>query len=169
MSLGRVLGVAVACVCLAAPAALAAPIHPVGLPLTLTLPSGWTATGSSSQARFNASGPSGGHLAVTSGGSFPKLLPFSVFMSTESAAAKKAYRAEDPHASVSSRKVILPSGPAVETSVRVNHGAGPTAIDLYSLLHNGVTYHFTFYTSPSQLAAAKADFTSAAKSIRWTS
>ena len=152
-----------------APAALAAPIHPAGLPFTLTLPAGWTPTGASGVARFSAAGPSGAHLAVTKGGSFPMSLPFATFVSIEAASAKKAYRAEDPHAVVTARRVRLPSGPAVRIGVTVNHGGTPIAIDLYSLLHKGVTYHFTYFTSRSQLASAAGGFSSSARSIRWTS
>jgi hypothetical protein len=154
--------------CVAVPAALAVPVHPRGLPLTFTLPSGWVAGGASDAARFTASGASG-KLAVTTGGSFPMSLPFSSFVATETAAAEKAYRAEDPHAVVTGKKVVLPSGPAVRITATVSHGGAPTAIDLYSLLHKGVTYHFTYFTSKPQLKAALPGFTSSARSIRWAS
>jgi len=169
MALRRVVMAVLLGACVSAPAALAAATHPQGLPLTITLPAGWAATGATSQARFTAVGPNGGHLAVTTGGSFPMSLPFSVFVQTETAAATKAYRAEDPHAVVKGRKVTLPSGPAVQITARVSHGGAPTAVDLYSLLHKGVTYHFTYYTSASQLGAALPAFTSSVKSIRWAS
>jgi hypothetical protein len=162
----------VALTCIAAavavPAALAGSVHPTGLPVTLTLPAGWTATGASGQSRFSAAGPNGGHLAVTTGGSFPMTLPFATFVSTETAAATKAYKAEDPKAVVTGKKVMLPSGPAVQITATVSHGGAPIAIDLYSLLHKGVTYHFTYYTSKPQLGSAIGGFTSSAKSIRWT-
>ena len=70
-------------------AALAASIHPQGLPVTITLPNGWTATGATSQARFTAIGPNGRHLAVTTGGWFPMSLPFTSFVQTETAAASQ--------------------------------------------------------------------------------
>ena len=154
---------------LAVPAAFAAPIHPAGLPFRLTLPAGWTPTGASGVARFSAAGPNGAHLAVTKGGSFPMSLPFATFLSIEAASAKKAYRAEDPKAVVTARRVTLPSGPAVRITVTVNHGGAPIAIDLYSLLHKGVTYHFTYFTSTSQRTSAAGSFSSSARSIRWTS
>ena len=172
MNLRRVFSALLIAACAAAPAALAAPaapVHPQGLPVTITLPNGWTAIGATSQARLTAIGPNGGHLAVTTGGSFPMSLPFTSFVDTETAAATKAYRAEDPHAVVTGRKVTLPSGPAVQITARVSHGGAPVAIDLYSLLHNGVTYHFTYYTAASQLRAAVRDFASSARSIRWAS
>jgi hypothetical protein len=153
----------------AVPAALAAPIHPAGLPFRLTLPAGWTPVGASGVSRFSAAGPDGAHLAVTKGGSFPMSLPFATFVSIEAASAKKAYRAEDPHAVVTARRVTLPSGLAVRITVTVNHGGAPIAIDLYSLLHKGVTYHFTYFTSKSQLANAAGGFSSSARSIHWTS
>jgi hypothetical protein len=152
----------------AVPAALAAPVHPAGLPLTITLPAGWTPTGASGETRFSAVGPNGAHLAVTKGGSFPMSLPFSTFVTTEVGSAKQHYRSEDPSAVVTGTMVTLPSGPAVLIKTTVNHGS-PLSIELYSLLHKGVTYHFTFYTSKSQLPAASGGFSSAAKSIRWTS
>ena len=138
------------------------------LPVTITLPAGWTATGATPVARFNASSSSGGHLAVTTGGSYPSGLPFSLFVNTESAAARKAYRAQDPHAVVSGKQVTLPSGPAVQIKAIVHHGGAPTAIDLFSLLHNGVTYHFTFFTNGSSLGSQAGAFSSAAKSIHFT-
>ena len=169
MNLRRVLGALVVAACVSAPAALAASVHPQGLPVSVTLPNGWTPTGATSRARFTAIGPNGGHLAVTTGGSFPMSLPFASFVDTETAAATKAYRAEDPHAVVTARRVRLPSGPAVRIGVTVDHGGTPIAIDLYSLLHKGVTYHFTYFTSRSQLASAAGGFSSSARSIRWTS
>jgi hypothetical protein len=153
----------------AVPAAFAAPVHPAGLPFRLTLPAGWTPTGASGVSRFSAAGPSGAQLAVTKGGSFPMSLPFATFVSIETASAKKAYRAEDSHAVVTARRVRLPSGPAVRISVTVNHGGAAIAIDLYSLLHKGVTYHFTYFTSRSQLASAADGFNRSARSIHWTS
>src|SRR5262249_34522166 len=75
----------------------AASIHPTGLPVTLTLPSGWSAGGATKAAVFNASGRAG-HLAVTKGGSFPQGLPFALFLKTETSAAAKAYKGEDAHA-----------------------------------------------------------------------
>ena len=96
-------------------------------------------------------------------------LPFSTFVTTETAARPKAYKAEDPKAVVTAKKVMLPSGPAVQITATVSHGGAPIAIDLYSLLHKGVTYHFTYYTCKSQLGSARGGFTSSAKSIRWTS
>jgi hypothetical protein len=168
MSLRRLLLTGGLTACISAPAALAAAVHPQGLPVALTLPNGWAATGASSQARFNAIGPNGAHLAVTSGGSFPMTVPYAMFVETEEAAATKAYRAEDRTAVVTARKVTLPSGPAVLISARVSHGGAPLAIEIYSLLHNGATYHFTYYTSASQLGAAQRDFAASAKSIRWT-
>ena len=53
--------------------------------------------------------------------------------------------------------MTLPSGPAVRITATVNHGGAPIAIDLYSLLHKGVTYHFTYFTSTSQRASALAE------------
>ncbi len=151
----------------AVPAGLAAPVHPAGLPFTLTLPAGWMPTGASGIARFGAVGPDGSHLAVTRGGWFPMSLPFATFVSTETAAARKAYRAEDPHAVVTARRVKLPAGPAVHITATVRHGGEPIAIDLYSLLHKSVTYHFTYFTSRSQLRSAVGGFDSSARSIRW--
>ncbi|HEX4519160.1 MAG TPA: hypothetical protein VH063_06220 [Gaiellaceae bacterium] len=138
------------------------------LPATVTLPAGWTATGATSTARFNATGPNGGRLAVTTGGSFPSGLPFSLFVSTETTAARNAYRAEDPHASVSSKKVKLPPGDAVQITTVVHHGGVTSAIDLFSLLHNGVTYHFTFFTNGPSLGSSAGSFASIAKSIHFT-
>jgi hypothetical protein len=134
--------------------------------MTLTLPSGWSAGGSSKTAVFNASGGAG-HLAVTKGGSFPNGLPFSLFVKTERSSATKAYKAEDPKAAVSAKKVVLPSGPAVQINATVHHGGAPVSIVLYSLLHNGVTYHFTFFTNGAATAADRAAFAKIAKSIRY--
>ncbi len=138
------------------------------LPATITLPAGWTATGATPAARFNASSSSGGRLAVTTGGSYPSGLPFYLFVNTETTAARKAYRAQDPHAVVSGKQVTLPSGPAVQIKATVHHGGAPTAIDLFSLLHNGVTYHFTFFTNGSSLGSEAGAFSSAAKSIHFS-
>jgi hypothetical protein len=150
------------------PAAFAASVRPAGLPLTITLPAGWTPTGASGETRFGAVGPNGAHLAVTKGGSFPMSLPFSTFVSTEVNSARTHYRAEDPSAVVTGAQVMLPSGPAVLIKTTVNHGS-PVSIEIYSLLHKGVTYHFTYYTSKSQLPSAAPGFASSAKSIRWAS
>jgi hypothetical protein len=169
VSLRRLLVPAVLAALAAVPAAFAAPVHPTGLPLTITLPAGWTATGASGDARLSAAGPNGARLAVTAGGSFPMSLPFTAFVSTETAAARKHYRAEDPHASVIGSKVMLASGPAVLIKATVTRGGAPSAIEVYSLLHKGVTYHFTYSTAKPQLASALPGFTSSAKSIRWAS
>ena len=134
--------------------------------MTLTLPSGWSSGGASKTAVFNASGGSG-HLAVTKGGSFPGGLPFALFRKTETTSATNAYKAEDAHAAVSARKVTLPSGPAVQINATVHHGGAPVSITLYSLLHNGVTYHFTFFTNGAARAGDRAAFASIAKSIKY--
>jgi hypothetical protein len=144
----------------------AASIHPSGLPVTLTLPSGWSAGGATKAAVFNATGGPG-HLAVTKGGSFPQGLPFALFLRTETSAAVKAYKAEDTHAVVNGRQVMLPSGPAAQIKATVHHGGAPVTVVLYSLLHNGVTYHFTFFTNGAASAVDRAAFASIAKSIRY--
>jgi hypothetical protein len=149
-----------------ASAASAASIQLQGL--KLTLPAGWSATGKTATAKFNASGGAG-HLAVTAGGTFPTGVPFALFVRTEGAAAKKAYLQEDAHAVVSSaKKVTLPSGPAVMMTATVHHGGAPVSIVLYSLLHNGVTYHFTFFTNSASSAGERGDFASIAKSINFS-
>ena len=159
---------AVAAAAVAASTSGAASIEAQGLPLKLTLPAGWSATGKTATAKFNASGGAG-HLAVTAGGTFPTGLPFALFSRTETAAAKKAYKAEDTHAVVSSgKKVTLPSGPAVMITATVHHGGAPVSIVLYSLLHNGITYHFTFFTNSASSAAERGDFASIAKSIHFS-
>jgi len=163
----KALLVALAATAVVASAAGAASIHPAGLPLTLTMPSGWSAGGASKTAAFNASGGAG-HLAVTKGGSFPKGVAFSFFVQTETDSATKAYKAEDAHASVSGKKITLPSGAAVRINATVHHGGAPVSITLYSLLHNGVTYHFTFFTNGAATAGDKAAFASIAKSIKFS-
>jgi hypothetical protein len=159
--------VALAATAVVASAAGAASIHPAGLPLTLTLPSGWSAGGSSKTAVFNAGGGAG-HLAVTKGGSFPSGVPYSEFVKTETSSATKAYKAEDGHAVVNGKKVALPSGPAVQIRATVQHGGAPVSVTLYSLLHNGVTYHFTFFTNGAATAGDRAAFASIAKSIKYS-
>ena len=163
----RVLLVAFAATAVVASAAGAASIHPAGLPVTLTLPAGWASGGTSKTAVFNASGGVG-HLAVTKGGTFPSGLPFSLFLRTETSSAAKAYKEEDAHAVVSGKKISLPSGPAVQINATVHHGGAPVAITLYSLLHNGVTYHFTFFTNGAASPSARAAFASIAKSIKYS-
>jgi hypothetical protein len=142
-------------------------VHPAGLPVTLTLPSGWSAGSASKTAVFNADGGTG-HLAVTKGGSFPAGLPFVLFMNTETSSAVKAYKAEDSKAVVTGKKVVLPSGPAVKIDATVHHNGAPVSVTLYSLLHNGVTYHFTFFTNGASSAGDKAAFASIAKSIKYS-
>jgi hypothetical protein len=135
--------------------------------VTLTLPAGWASGGASKTAVFNASGGVG-HLAVTKGGTFPSGLPFSLFLRTETSSAAKAYKEEDAHAVVSGKKISLPSGPAVQINATVHHGGAPVSITLYSLLHNGVTYHFTFFTNGAMSAGDRAAFASIAKSIKYS-
>lgn len=159
--------VVLAATAVAASAAAASSIHPAGLPVTLQLPAGWATGGASKTAVFSANGGTG-HLAVTKGGSFPAGLPFSLFLRTETTSAAKAYKAEDAHAVVSGTKVMLPSGPAVKISATVHHGGAPVSITLYSLLHNGVTYHFTFFTNGAASSGDKAAFASIAKSIKYS-
>ncbi len=160
--------VAAVALCAVVAATGAASVKVGALPATVTLPAGWTASGATATARFNAAGPNGGRLAVTTGGSFPSGLPFSLFASTETTAARIHYRAEDPHASVSGKKLTLPSGNAVQINAIVHHGGAPTAIELFSLLHNGVTYHFTFFTNGSPLGSSAGSFANIAKSIHFT-
>jgi hypothetical protein len=159
--------VSLAATAIVASAAGAASIHPAGLPITLTLPSNWAAGGASKTAVFNATGGAG-HLAVTKGGSFPSTVPYALFVKTETTSAAKAYKAEDPKAVVSGKKVTLPSGPAVKINATVHHNGAPVSVTLYSLLHNGVTYHFTFFTNGAASAGDKAAFASIAKSIKYS-
>ena len=165
--LSKALLIPVAAMAVVASAAGAASIHPAGLPVSLTLPSNWTAGGATKTAVFNAGGGAG-HLAVTKGGSFPSTVPFAWFVKTETSSAAKAYKAEDPKAVVSGKKVTLPSGPAVKINATVRHNGAPVTITLYSLLHNGVTYHFTFFTNGGASAADRAAFANIAKSIRYS-
>lgn len=148
-------------------AAGATSIHPAGLPVALKLPAGWSAGGATKTAVFNANGGAG-HLAVTKGGSYPMGLPYALFVQTETSSAVKAYKSEDAHAIVSGKKVTLPSGPAVQIRATVHHGGAPVSITLYSLLHNGVTYHFTFFTNSAATAGDKAAFADIAKSIKFS-
>ena len=159
--------VALAAMAVVASASASSSVHPAGLPVTLTLPSGWAAGGASKTAVFSATGGTG-HLAVTKGGSFPSGLPFALFAKTETSSAAKAYKAEDPKAVVSGAKVMLPSGPAVKINATVRHNGAPVSVTLYSLLHNGVTYHFTFFTNGASSAGDKAAFASIAKSIKYS-
>jgi hypothetical protein len=158
--------VSLAATAIVASATGAASVHPAGLPVSLTLPSNWTAGGASKTAVFSAGGGTG-HLAVTKGGSFPSTVPFALFVETETSSAAKAYKAEDPKAVVSGKKVTLPSGPAVKIDATVRHNGAPVSVTLYSLLHNGVTYHFTFFTNGAANAGDKAAFASIAKSIKY--
>jgi hypothetical protein len=162
----RVLLAVFAATVVVASAAGAASIHPAGLPLSLNLPAGWSAGGASKTAVFNASGGVG-HLAVTKGGSYPTGLPFALFVKTETSSATKAYKAEDAHAVVSGKKIMLPSGSAVQIKATVHHAGAPVSITLYSLLHDGVTYHFTFFTNGAASAGDKAAFATIAKSIKY--
>jgi hypothetical protein len=155
-----------AAVSVAASAAAAVSIHPAGLPVSLTLPAGWAAGGSSKTAVFNANGGAA-HLVVTKGGSFPNGAPFSLFVINETSSATKAYKSEDAHAVVSGKKVMLPSGPAVQIKAVVHHGGAPVSVTVYSLLHNGVTYHFTFFRNGASSAADRAAFAGIAKSIKY--
>jgi hypothetical protein len=141
--------------------------QPSGLPVTFTLPSGWFQTATASGDNFNATGPGGVQLALQSGGTFPGGLPFAQFLHTETTAAQKHYKSEDPRASVSGGKVSLPSGPAVLIRAIVHHGGAPTAIWLYSFLHNGVTYHFTFFAPGSSLGSGGSSASALAKSVHF--
>lgn len=141
-------------------------MHPAGLPLTITLPSGWQATGSAPGTKFDAASADGSaHLAVQTGrfagGTFP------LFAMIEKPSVVAHYRAEDPHASVTTKTITLPSGPALESTVRLTHGS-PLAIYVFALLHGSTTYHFTFYTSQAQAAANKPVFERAAASITFS-
>jgi hypothetical protein len=141
--------------------------QPRGLPVTLTLPSGWSQTVTATGDRFDAVNAAGVKLAVQTGGSYPMSVPFTFFVKTETAAATNHYKSEDPHASVSGGKVTLPSGPAVLIRAIVHHSGAPTAIWLYSFLHNGVTYHFTFFAPGASLGSGAGGATAIAKSVRF--
>jgi hypothetical protein len=151
----------------AASAAAAESIHPAGLPVSLKLPAGWSAGGATKTAVFNANGGAA-HLVVTKGGFFPNGAPFSLFVINETSTATKAYKSEDAHAVVSGKKVMLPSGPAVQIRAIVHHGGAPVSITVYSLLHNTVTYHFTFFRTGASSAADRAAFASIAKSLNYS-
>jgi hypothetical protein len=136
-------------------------------PATIVLPSGWTASGATAGSRFNASGANGAKLQVTSGGSFPMSLPFSEFVKTETSSALKAYRSEDQHAVVSGKQVTFPSGPAVEITATVHHAGSALGIVIFSFLHKGVTYHFTFFTSSSTIGSMRGSFEASARTVQF--
>jgi hypothetical protein len=140
--------------------------QPKGLPITFTLPSGWSQTATATGDRFDAVSAAGVKLAVQTGGTYPMSVPFTFFVKTETSAARNHYKSEDPHASVSGRKITLPSGPAVLIRAIVHRGGTPTAIWIYSFLHNGVTYHFTFFAPGSSLNGGGAS--ALAKSLHFT-
>jgi hypothetical protein len=141
--------------------------QPSGLPVTFTLPSGWSQSATAAGDKFDANGPGGVRLALQAGGTFPQGLPFGEFVQTETTAAKNHYKSEDPHASVSGGKISLPSGPAVLIKAIVHHGGAPTAIWLYSFLHNGVTYHFTFFAPGASLGGGAGGASALAKSVHF--
>jgi hypothetical protein len=147
--------------------AAAARVKAGTVPATIVLPSGWTSSGASSGGvRFNASSTKGyGRLQVTAGGSFPTSLPYSVFVQTEVSTARATYRHEDPKASVSGKKVTFPSGPAVEITATVNHAGAALSFVIFSFLHKGVTYHFTFFTNPASIGSLRSSFEASARSI----
>ena len=148
-------------------AATAAAIQPRGLPVTFTLPSGWSQTATATGDRFDAAGSDGVELALQTGGSYPMSIPFSYFVHTETSSARSHYRSEDPKASVSGAKVSTPSGPAVLIKAIVHHGGAPTAIWIYSFLHDGVTYHFTFFAPGNSLGAGGGGASELAKSVHF--
>ena len=135
-------------------------VHPARLPLSLTLPSSWQVTKAAAGTRFDAT-DGAAYLVVTTG-LFPGT--FREFVATETAAARAHYRSQDPKASVVARTVPLSSGPALEIRVTLTHGF-PLAIDLISLLHDAVTYHFTYYTSQALIGAELLIFGRSARSI----
>lgn len=139
-------------------------VHPAHLPLSFGLPSGWQVLPLAPGSRFDAVSADGAaHLDVTAGpfpGTFPE------FVATETAASRAHYHSEDAKASVSVHTVALLSGPALEIEVRLTHGA-PLAITLFSVLHGGVTYHFTYYTSQSLAAMERPLFSASADSINF--
>jgi hypothetical protein len=162
-----VLGLALAA--LAAIAAASAPaatplvtVHPTHLPLSLRLPTGWHVTSLAPGTRFDAQGPGdSARLAVTTG-----LYPgtFRAFAAAETAAARSFYRSQDPKASLKVHTITLPSGPALEIDVSLQHGS-PLAISLFAVLHDMVSYHFTYSTSQSAAAIDQPAFESSARSI----
>jgi hypothetical protein len=140
-------------------------VHPLHLPLSLNLPSGWHVTTLAPGTRFDAEAPGdSARLAVTTG-----LYPgtFRAFAAAETAAARKYYRSQDPKASLKAHTVTLRSGPALEIDVSLQHGS-PLAISLFSILHDNVSYHFTYSTSQSEAASDQAGFESSARSIAFT-
>jgi hypothetical protein len=142
-------------------------VHPARLPLSLTLPSSWQVTTRAAGTRFDAVAADGSARLVVTTGLYPGYPgTFQHFVETEAAAARAHYRSQDPKASVAIRTVPLSSGPALQIRVTLTHGL-PLAIDLFSLLHDGVTYHFTYYTSPALIGAERSIFARSARSIRF--
>jgi len=140
-------------------------VHPNHLPLSLALPSGWRVTALTSGARFDAVAADGSaRLAVTTG-----LYPgtFAAFAASETAAARSFYRSQDPKASLTAHRISIGSGPALEIDVRLQHGS-PLAISLFSILHDSVSYHFTYSTSQSEAATDEPGFEDSARSIVFT-
>jgi hypothetical protein len=147
-----------------AAASFAAANRPAALPFTITLPSGWHATATTPGSRYDAVSSEGtAHLDVGSA-KFPAPLTFGNLLPLERTQARQHYRSEDPRASVTTKTVTLKSGPAAETTVFLQHG-GPLAIYVFAILHNGVVYHLTFYTSQSLAGAKRAAFLQAANSV----
>jgi len=142
-------------------------VHPTHLPLSLGLPSGWQVTALSAGARFDAAAADGSaRLAVTTG-----LYPgtFAAFAASETASAGRFYRSQDSGASLTTHRVMLRSGPALEIDVRLQHGGSPLAISLFSILHDSISYHFTYSTSQSAAAFEEPGFEASVRSITFTS
>jgi hypothetical protein len=162
LALGALAGGAAASAPAATPLVRVRPAH---LPLSLGLPSGWRVTTLAPGTRFDAQAPGdSARLAVTTG-----LYPgsFRAFAAAETAAARAYYRSQDPKASLRAHTITLRSGPALEIDVSLQHGS-PIAISLFSVLHDMVSYHFTYSTSQSEAASDEPSFESSARSIAFT-
>jgi hypothetical protein len=141
-------------------------VHPAHLPLSIGLLSGWQVTATAPGSRFDAiSSGATAHFDVTSG-SYPAPVGSQYFAKTEKTATRAHYRSEDPKASVTSRKVTLESGSALETAVFLQHG-GSLAIYIFAVQHGNRSYHFTYYTGQSLASSLRPQFEASARSIRF--
>jgi hypothetical protein len=140
-------------------------VHPAQLRLSFGLPTGWQVTGLHPGTRFEAVARNNSAHLVVSVGSYPGT--FQGFKASEMAGASAFYRAQDPSASLTTKTITLPSGTALQITVLLRRGA-PLAIYLFALLHNGVSYHFTYYTAQSLAKADLPDFLRSAQSIQFT-
>lgn len=143
--------------------------YPVHVPVTFNLPATWEAAAPPQGSRFYAQTPLGDANVMLNVSQYQGAA--SGFVADMYSRARQVYLAQDPQASVRSRKISLPAGEGFEVIGKLVRKLGsrsyPLSVESYVFLHGHQAYEFVYTTLTPKAASYFPTFDLSAHSIRF--